>query len=502
MGNSKRISAVVLPVLAVAAAGLFLAVSSVWGADLGLIQPISVRQAVARELAAPQALLAAEKEILSGEQVSPGDEITYRLFVQRDTSGPGEMVISDTLPAYTELVPGSLWVDFLSGQRGTWGYDADSRTIYYSSPMWGGTQGMPTTISYTVRVTITIPLPVGSTYLITNVAQVYDPPGEPLAGETNVVTTTVRWPTVYLPLVLRNYPPRWERGTGLGSNLTVYSIAVCPSDPDIVYAGTGGSGVYRSQNAGGSWTQSGLLGMTVRGVAVDPGNCGTLYAATFGDYLWKGTNSGANWTQLSSQLPYPRLYSVIVDPTNGNVIYVGTESAGVRRSGDGGTNWQNWGPGSYTVMDLGISADGGTLYAATFGTGVYRRDGGGWGPGGSPYGYVYGVAVDPQDADTVFAATRDEGVYRTINGGTSWTQVLSSPAKAYSAAVDPENSSIVYAGTSGGGVYRSTAGGASGTWQQFNVGLGNLTGRSLSIGPQSAEYLHTGTLDGAWRYSR
>lgn len=510
--NSKRIPAVVLPVLAMAAAFLLLAVLSAASPEVSLAHPVTSGQSTVAGLAS-SASVSATKTIVAGLVVPPGGEITYRLWVSRDYPDYGTISISDTLPAYTEFVGGSLSLDTISEVRGNAVYYPVTRTVYYSGSVIAGTFGTPTTLTYTVRVTDTVldGLPLTSTHLITNLARVYYDLPDGAFVETNVVTTTVRWPRAYLPLVFNNYTSLWTRGTGMPQAL-VYSIAVCPTDPSTLYAGTGGYGVYRSQNAGRSWTQRGLSGWTVRGVAVDPGSCDTVYAATYGAYVQKSTNGGGSWTRQNSGLGiYSYVYSVIVDPINANVIYAGTSGGGVYGSSDSGVNWTYWSLSGDTVSHLAIVGDANatTIYAATWGSGVHRcaRSGETWGSWGQASGFslsgnVYSVAVDPQNASTVFAAIAPGALYRSTDGGVNSSLVLgTSPAARY-VVVDPGNSNVVFAATWGSGVHRSTAGGNSGTWQRFAQGPGNLNARCVSIGPGSALYLHAGTANGAWRRSR
>src|SRR5581483_3751488 len=80
----------------------------------------------------------------------------------------------------------------------------------------------------------------------------------------------------------------------------IYSIAVDPTNTQIVYAGGGGC-FYRSLNGGQSWT---LLSSTVgaQSIAIDPNNSATLYVGNGGG-LYKSTNSGSSWTDITAAIP-------------------------------------------------------------------------------------------------------------------------------------------------------------------------------------------------------
>jgi uncharacterized repeat protein (TIGR01451 family) len=301
----------------------------------------------------------------------------------------------------------------------------------------------------------------------------------------------------------------WERGTGMPDGAEVRALAVCPADPDVLYAGFGnrGDGVYRSGDAGRSWVRTALddRDAEVFSLAVDPDDCDTVYAGAWRDGVLKSNDGGRTWTPASEGLERAFVYSVAVDPTDGDVLYAGTADRGVYRSDDAGASWQAWGRDGLTVPHLSVASDGRAVYAATWGNGVHRwtRDRRDWSAvnGGIRVAHhnVYAVAVDPGDASTVFAATASGGVYRTVDGGGTWEQVLSSPATAYAVVVAPGPGQVVCAGTARG-VYRSEAAGESQSWEPFNAGLDGMAVRALAVvsdGP-----LHLGSTDGAWRRPR
>jgi hypothetical protein len=340
-------------------------------------------------------------------------------------------------------------------------------------------------------------------------------------GVTNVVTASAEHPMVvtthvHLPLLMSNYPLPWEQGTGLPAGVQVRTLAVCASNPNVVYAGFGvyGHGVYRSVNAGRTWAQTGLQDAAVFGIVIAPGSCNAVYAGAWEAGVMKSLNGGLSWD--SSGGPNGAFtYSVVIDPVDSDVIYAGTALQGLYRSRNAGASWESWGLSGLTVPDLAFLAPPGeterVLYAATWEDGVYKRSHSGttWGAWtsvsegiASQHRKIYAVNPVREDDSTVFAATYAGGVYRRLNGGGAWAQVLPSPGRVYAVVVDPANSDIVYAGTHGDGVYRSTANGDQGTWHPLNIQLGNLVARSLAIGPPSAEYIHVGTAEGTWRRPR
>lgn len=141
------------------------------------------------------------KNILSGMYAVPGGEIIYRITATW-AEGADDFVISDTLPAVTTWVSPLLSVH---PEVGNWGYDDASRTIFFRAenltfPV--GTVGQPIVITFAVQTTDSQPLSL-TTY-VTNVVRLYAPSTSQVPTVSNVVTSILRWPTVFLPLVARN----------------------------------------------------------------------------------------------------------------------------------------------------------------------------------------------------------------------------------------------------------------------------------------------------------
>ncbi|MFW6135700.1 MAG: hypothetical protein ACOC7N_02635 [Chloroflexota bacterium] len=320
-------------------------------------------------------------------------------------------------------------------------------------------------------------------------------------GSTRVVTAEAEHTLVVLS--------PWRRATGIPTEVQVRTLGICLSESEVLYAGFGslGMGVYRSADAGETWSATALRDEEVFGIAVDPGDCGTVYAAAWRDGVIKSGDGGRTWDVVSDGLEGAFVYSVVVDPTNRDVLYAGTAQRGIYRSEDAGATWRAWGLQPLTAPQLDVAADGRVVIAATWGEGIYRRErrGTSWGAwsavnNGIPSVHqdVYGVAMDPEDRATVFAATAAGGIYRSTDGGGTWEQVLSAPPPVYTLAVEPGDTGVVYAGT-GEGVRRSQELGDVGSWEPFDAGLEELAIRALVIG---FDYLHLGSTDGVWRRAR
>jgi photosystem II stability/assembly factor-like uncharacterized protein len=237
------------------------------------------------------------------------------------------------------------------------------------------------------------------------------------------------------------------------------ALVINPQNPDIMYAGSVTGGVWQTTDGGQTWnpqfdTQSVL---NIGALAMDPTNPTTLYAGTGewytgfqGDGIYKTTDGGATWTPLpattNSQFYY--VNKIVISPNNNLRLYAATWS-GVWTSGNGGNTWSQLLKSSsmalYGCQDLAIRPDMNpdVLFASCSG----------------------------------ILSTGDYQIYQNTDApSTTWTQVLtqpgmgrtslaiapSQPSTIYALAADYDSSSVYYRGLLG--VYRSTSGGDAGTW--------------------------------------
>lgn len=239
---------------------------------------------------------------------------------------------------------------------------------------------------------------------------------------------------------------QWSGTTDGLPTLGVSSIVVDWNNPDNVFIGTGdrdagdaaGLGVFKSADGGLTWQiwNSGMGNTTVGRLLQHPTNAQIIYAAT-GSGIYKTENAGLNWTQIKTG----GFKDIVFKPGNTNVLYAGG-SGSFFRSLDAGGTWQQ--------ITSGI-------------------------PGGSRSV----IAVTPDDPEYVYCLLSNgdsyKGIYRSTNGGTSFTEMSTTPnimswgcnggsgGQAWydlDVAVDPENKDIVYAG--GVNCFKSVDGGI--TW--------------------------------------
>jgi photosystem II stability/assembly factor-like uncharacterized protein len=135
----------------------------------------------------------------------------------------------------------------------------------------------------------------------------------------------------------------------------VRCLAVDPLDPDVVYAGTQGQGVFRSHDGGLSWHPLGLQGLIVKSLAASSHQPGVLYAGTKSPALiYRTLDAGGHWEELTgfrrvqgrwwwwspAEPPFTAyVLALAISPGDPNVVLAGVELGAVVRSVDGGQTW-------------------------------------------------------------------------------------------------------------------------------------------------------------------
>ncbi len=234
---------------------------------------------------------------------------------------------------------------------------------------------------------------------------------------------------------------------------SIGAIAVAPSDPNVVYVGSGeglqrpdlstGDGIYRSNDGGITWTHLGLHdGQQIPQIAVDPKDPNRLFVAVLGHPygpnqergIYRSLDGGATFKRVLWKDENTGGCDVVIDPANPEIVYAGMWEA---RQGP----WEN-----------GAFGSGGGLFKSTDGGETWRPLTKGLPDGVGQVNIAISLSNPKRLYVTVAGAGRAVGIYRTDDGGESWTQTTTDtrPAGRIGGgdlpvpAVDPKNPDIVY----------------------------------------------------------
>jgi photosystem II stability/assembly factor-like uncharacterized protein len=297
---------------------------------------------------------------------------------------------------------------------------------------------------------------------------------------------------------------------------SIGDIAVAPSNPNVVYVGSGegiqrpdlsvGNGMYKSVDAGKTWMHLGLDdAQQIGGLAVDPNDENRVFVAVLGHPygpnttrgIYRSLDGGKNWERVLYKDENTGAVQVAIDPKNPNIIYAdmwagrqgpwengawdGKES-GLYKSIDGGTTWKKLTNGLPTVQQ-GLGRIGfciapsdpnrlfATVDAGKFG-GMYRSDDGGenwksisndgryWGRGSD----FAEVKVDPKNKDIIYTA--NVVVWKSEDGGNTWKDFRGAPGgdDYHRIWINPNNSNIILIAADQGAIITVNNGATFSSW--------------------------------------
>ncbi len=296
---------------------------------------------------------------------------------------------------------------------------------------------------------------------------------------------------------------------------SIGALAVAPSDPNVVYVGSGeglrrpdlstGDGMYVSTDGGNNWTHEGLRdGQQIQQIAVDPRDPKRVYVAVVGHPygpnaergLYRSTDGGATFVKVLGRGEDTGAVSVVVDPRHPETVYAGLwasrngpwnlvqvyeryDESGLYKSTDGGNTWTHLQSGLPALVGrIGISvspADSQRVYAIVEkvdGCGVYRSNDGGatWTQTndeervcGRTEDFA-GITADPKERDTVYSANTT--MYRSTDGGVTWTGIKGAPGgdDYHTVWVDPTDSNTLLLGVDQGATLSVDHGATWSSW--------------------------------------
>ena len=284
---------------------------------------------------------------------------------------------------------------------------------------------------------------------------------------------------------------------------SIGDIVVSPSNPNVVYVGSGegiqrpdlsvGDGIYKSTDAGKTWTHLGLNdAQQIGGLAIDPKDENRVFVAALGHPygpnaergVYRTLDGGKTWEKVLYKDENTGAAQVTIDPNNSNVVYAALWAG---RQGP----WEN---GAWNGPESGLfkSTDGGTTWKKlTDGLPTAQQG----------LGRI-GFAIAPTNSNRMYATVespRSGGVYRSDNAGESWT-LLTNDNRFYGRAsdfaelkVDPTNPNIVYSANVV--TWKSVDGGL--TWAAFRGAPGGDDYHRIWINPNNPDIILIASDQGA-----
>jgi photosystem II stability/assembly factor-like uncharacterized protein len=291
---------------------------------------------------------------------------------------------------------------------------------------------------------------------------------------------------------------------------SIGSLAVAPSDPNVVYAGTGeacirgnishGDGVYKTVDGGKTWKNVGLRDSRAIGkVIVDPKNADVVYVAALGHPfgpnaergIFRTTDGGKTWEKVLYKDENTGGIDIAFDPHNSHILFAslwearrtpwglssGGPGSGIYRSNDSGSTWKlleehGLPKGPYGKIGIAVAANSDRVYALIEAPegGLYRSDDSGetwqllnndrafW----QRAWYYMHIFADPQAADVVYIANVD--FYKSSDGGHTFNKVKAPHGDNHGMWIDPKDTNRMIV-TNDGGVTVSLDGGKNWTRQ-------------------------------------
>ena len=329
----------------------------------------------------------------------------------------------------------------------------------------------------------------------------------------------------------------WETALQISGSTGITSVAVDPTAPSTVYAGSSGNSgaIWKSDDSGGAWQQPNeyFTLTNVHTLTADPSHSDVAYAGVWGGGAWKTDDRGRSWSRLPND-PTVSASAILVHPNDSNIIYIADRTAPrIYKTTNGGADWATWfdaGEAYYRIMSAELSpADPDVVLASVFLRGgpmlgdLFKIDNGAAGKITANLPRLpVSVTAHPNNSNILYAVTHMQGLYKTENGGQSWSDLTGggtvlpldvgfidlvidpgSPETLYLIGGSDVDESLSHRGADPAAmntVYKSTDGGAS--WVNCNDGsFGGNSGavKGLAISPLDADVLFAATENGVFR---
>ncbi len=335
----------------------------------------------------------------------------------------------------------------------------------------------------------------------------------------------------------------------LGPSVTsgrIAALAVHPKDRAHIYAATASGGVWKTVNAGTTWTPlfDNEGSYSIGAITIDPNDFNTLWVGTgennsqrsvaYGDGVYKSTDGGRSWANVGLKKS-EHIARILVHPKNSEVVYVAAQGPlwgpggerGLYKTTDGGKTWERV---LFVDDDTGVTdvvmdpRNPDILIAASYqrrrhvwtlvnggpGSAIHRSIDGGktWkkiaaGLPGAEMGRI-GLAMAPTDPDTIYAqieaAEKAGGIFRSTDNGKTWEKrnPFDSQAQYFcTPTVDPVNKDRVYIMN----VYNQVSNDGGATFKNLGEANKHVDSHALWIDPKDPNYYLCGCDGGVYESS-
>ncbi len=265
---------------------------------------------------------------------------------------------------------------------------------------------------------------------------------------------------------------------------------------DLIYAGSFGLGLFRSEDRGVNWTKSGQGVTDPFILTLTTGKDGAIYAGTFRGGVFRSRDQGKSWQAINSGLKHLEIKALLAI---NHGVYAGTNDGVYRLAAD---RWSvvTTGLDDILVHALALSADG-TLFAGTSGKGVlrFKPQSTGWvrerqglkDHEGMTENFIRVLTIDSDGG--IYAGTFDGGVFWSTDGGVTWRPISRALPNDSIRGIVFNNRGLFVA--TGHGIFRTNDKGRQ--WVPLNKGLTSMAIQVLI--ESGAGVFFVGTSDGAFR---
>ena len=314
-----------------------------------------------------------------------------------------------------------------------------------------------------------------------------------------------------------DYGHTWKPIFDAENTGSVGDVAVAPSNSNVIYVGSGegiqrpdlsiGNGLYKSSDAGKTWSNMGLYdAQQIGGISIDPNNENRIFVAALGHPygpnkergVYRSLDGGKTLEQVLYIDENTGAVQVLIDPNHTNIVFATIwaarqgpwengawdgEASGLYKSMDGGNTWKKITKGFPTTTEDGLGRIGFTIapsnsnrmYATVDAAkkgGIYRSDDGGeswymltsdgrlWGRGSD----FAEVKADPKNEDIVYSA--NVVMWKSKDGGKTWEGIKGAPGgdDYHRFWINPNNTNIIAVGLDQGGTITVNGGETYSSW--------------------------------------